>query len=115
MAGRRADPASRAFTIAAARSDTWSLVTMLDTWLRIVLSDSTSSCAITALPLPAAMRSRTCRSRSVRAGKAARVEPSPEEKCSITRRAIDEPSSTSPAATARIARRISSCSAPLRR
>src|ERR1700760_2732788 len=47
-------PASRALTMAWARSVTWSLVKMLDTWLRTVFRLIIRWCAMAALPWPAA-------------------------------------------------------------
>ena len=78
-----ASPALRAFTMAAERSETCSLVKMFETWLRTVFRLIMSSWAIVALPLPAAIISSTSRSRSVSDGNAAAVEPAPAAKWSI--------------------------------
>ncbi len=87
---------------------------MFDTWLRTVVRLIISLGAIVALPFPR-HQSRISRSRSVRAGKVPRVEPDPVAKWAMTRAAISGPKMASPAAAARIARTISSWSAPLSR
>src|SRR6476469_6330952 len=63
--------------MAADRSETCNLVKTLETWLRTVLRLIISSWAMVALPLPAATSSSTSRSRSVKEGNAAAVEPAP--------------------------------------
>ena len=59
-------------TIAEARSDAWSFVKTLDTWLRTVFRLIPSSWAIAAFPFPLAMSESTSRSRWVRDGNVAR-------------------------------------------
>ena len=85
---------------------------MLEMWLLIVLSDSPSRVAITGLDSPAAISSRTSRSRgvsSLNAGSAGSVLLSYR-----ARRARPGPKMASPAATETIARMISSAPAPFR-
>src|SRR5262249_49759333 len=62
-------PASLAWMMAWARSVTWSLARMLDTWLRTVLGLSDSRVAIAVLARPWASRSRTWGSRLVSWGR----------------------------------------------
>jgi hypothetical protein len=57
--------------MAAEGSDTWSLVTMFETWFRTVLRLIISSRAMVALPFPAEISTSTARSRSVSKGNAA--------------------------------------------
>ena len=64
-------PASRARTIASARSRTWSFEKMFDTWLRTVFGESTRCAVISAFDRPCATSSRISRSRSVSSGNAA--------------------------------------------
>src|SRR4029077_1441025 len=61
-------PASRARTIAWARSATWSLLKTFDTWLRTVFGLTTNRWAISAFPSPWAISSSPSRSRSVKSG-----------------------------------------------
>ena len=63
-------PASLARMIAWARSATYSLVKMLETWLPTVFVLRESSLAMEGLGWPWAMKSRISHSRSVRLGKA---------------------------------------------
>ena len=65
-------PASRARTMAAGRSLTWSFTKMFDTLLRTVFSLSASRSAMTAFGRPAAIRSRMSCSRVVSAGESGR-------------------------------------------
>ena len=109
-------PASRARTIASARSRTWSFEKMLDTWLRTVLGDRTRAAVMSAFDRPCAMSSRISCSRSVSSGKAAgSARGAGRAKKSISRRATPGPKIASPAATDRTARINSAREAPLSR
>ena len=109
-------PASRARTIACARSATWSLLKMFETWLRTVLPLMCRRPAIVGLARPCAISASTSRSRSVRPGNTSEgISGRGAERYSISRLAIGGPKIASPLPTATIARRISSWSSPLRR
>lgn len=108
-------PASRAATIACARSEMCSFAKMFEMWLLTVLPLMNRRDAICWLSIPDAIRSRTARSRSVRDGNGRTDQPCPSAcwKKLVSRRAIAGPNSASPPATARTVRSTSAVSAPL--
>ena len=109
-------PASRALTIACARSTTWIFVKTLETWLRIVLIERPSCAAICWFDHPRATRSRISCSRAVRSGNGvADAAEAAASKKPIMRRAIAGPNTAPPSATVRSARSSSACRAPLTR
>jgi hypothetical protein len=103
--------------MACGRSLTWSLANTFETWLRTVLSARCNRRAISRLLHPSAISCRISISRSVSSGngRAARLPAGAVAKKASARAATPAPKTTSPAATASMARTISSRSAPLTR
>ena len=107
-------PAVRAFATAAPRSVTSSLAKMFETLFRTVFSLKPREAAMSRLERPSAMSPSTSRSRVVSSGKGCASPSRPAVKKWPMRRARAAPKITSPAATVRIARTMSSGVEPLR-
>jgi hypothetical protein len=91
------------------RSPTCSLLKIAATWLATVFGAIDIRRAISVLRTPAAMSSSTSRSRLVKPGNGVLWAGAGAETRPSTRRAIPGPKMASPAATAWMARTISSC------